>query len=376
MPYIALAMTFLNTIFFTNKFFSMRSFQKAWHGTAVPLKFLFYMIAISVIACKSVEQRNLLSNNTKGLFRDSIPPPFVGRDFFYFDESRKTYLAYDKNRTLIKDWTQTMSKHPGFTKLDIGDKIKEENSNTYLFQSYRVDSSRAGISKKLRKMSVKIPDSIVSKSYYLDVNFYYFGANIPHLVYHGQSEYLATCQKVRIADSATYHWLGKRIPDDYFIYTDKVLEIFRPDGSKLATLKNMGDFTPSYLLQISSDERFVLVGSIVNIGDDEGYMPEGDFTLYDLISNNRYIIPFIDPNTEEGRGELRYALYENSLFQMFYYDGGVINTYIIDPYNRLTYFRHYPYPASEEVYKNGTYQAPDLTYDKLKNNKLYLKKVF
>jgi hypothetical protein len=134
-------------------------------------------------------------------------------------------------------------------------------------------------------------------------------------------------------------------------------------------------FDPGYLLLISDDERFILIGSIVDLGDDEGYMPDGPFHLFDLKTKEVKIFPALDGNDAEkfphGVGSMSITIFRDSLFQIFYdnADSGV--RFLINPYRRFLYYMSAKGLEFDFYKDDGRLLSPLLPTGQLKDREKY-----
>jgi hypothetical protein len=194
------------------------------------------------------------------------------------------------------------------------------------------------------------------------------------------SNYIAYWSRVNLIDSALLaerkeeYWIAQ----DEYLFSKSFLKVYRTDGGIIADL-SVGNvpFSPAYLFLISDDERFILIGSVVNLGDDEGYMPDGPFHLFDLKTKEVKIFPALDTNDTEkfphGVGYLKNVIFKDSFFQIFYDNDTSGVWFLIDPYQRKIYYRNGKWQEFGDYYHVGgkKVKSPILRNGQLKNIEKY-----
>ncbi|MBL7780917.1 MAG: hypothetical protein JNM22_06845 [Saprospiraceae bacterium] len=300
---------------------------------------------------------------------DSISKQLEGISYIQYHRLKNSYVSHLANRQIIPvNWDSILVNNMSVVSFGLPKPVTETKSLQSLSRIYEVNQNHAQTSKTLEGMGVNAPISKLRKAALLGIDYQHELVNPTGFLAH-QSKYVYTLLHIWMIDSTTF--LQKDIPPGTYghtIFDVWLIKIYTPDGKLLLSLQTKEPIRPGYLLQLSNDERFVLIGTIYDIGDEEGYEPTGPFVLYNISNKRTTILPAINPNDKQkypnGIGELAESKFISPFFQLTYYNGPEIGTrFLIDPYKKVLYFRHYPAPTFSEVFTNEGRFRPSISPD-------------
>jgi hypothetical protein len=325
---------------------------------------------------KSLHKYNLES--LEGWWHDGSEISLKGRKAYVeYDTSEKKFKSFDQNGKLMPiDWGPALSNSKKITRLNIPGLMDErKDKKGFIRRSYRLDNNFSNTNAILDELGLKVPFEHVRKSKYLYIYFRPFLLNGAGAAWR-QSEYIATLLRVKLKDSTAVESILQYSEDGNSVFETQVLKIYKANGALFTQLETKE--LMSSQLWISQDGKFFLTASSIDIGDDEGYKPQSPFLLYNIETKKIDVIPHSEHDKEkfpDGIGELRHAKFDDSTFQLVFYNGPDIGTRImIDPYHRTIYYRHYPSPTFQEVYKSYNRIVPATTPDgRIINPEQYLR---
>ncbi len=262
--------------------------------------------------------------------------PYKDKPWIGVDNDKNKIFSYGADGLPMDfDWERMLYKSK-FGKFSLSNAkiIVERPLDTYFI--YRIKGDYENLKTKFEDIGVRLPMNLLKKSATLHYRYYhsYYGA------------YLFSHLSVELFD-----YVDDKDYEIAPIFTMNEVEAYNYKGEHIAHIENKLPLDPSYVFNVSEDQRYILIGTSYAAG--EGQSDYGDFILYDTRSHKTSIVPKIDINKYPGNRSVQSIIFDDSLFQIIYYNGTEGMRFMLDPYKRLLYYRFYPRPTLVEIYRQN-----------------------
>lgn len=269
------------------------------------------------------------------IFQDGVNP-YNGKPWIGIDNDKNKIFSYGVDGLPMDfNWERMLYKSKlGSFSLPNAKIIVERPLDMYFI--YRIKGDYENLMAKFESVGVRLPMNLLKKSATLHYRYHhsYYGA------------YLFSHLSVELFD-----YVDEKDYEIAPIFTINEVEVYNYKGEHIAHIENKLPLDPSYVFNVSEDQRYILIGSSYAAG--EGQSDYGDFILYDTKSHKTSIVPKMDINKYPDNGSVQSVIFNDSLFQIIYYNGTEGMRFMIDPYKHLLYYRYYPRPTLHEIYRQN-----------------------